>query len=51
VMNQGHVSGELPIAECNEHTLGMLMIGGGSAKGPQAPRAQPAAAARQGAGT
>jgi len=51
VMNQGHVSGELPIAECNEHTLGMLMIGGGSAKCAQAPRAQPAAAARQGTGT
>ena len=32
VMNQGHVAGELPIAECNEKTLGMLMIGGGRAK-------------------
>ncbi len=32
VMNQGHVAGELPIAECNENTLGMLMIGGGRDK-------------------
>jgi len=31
VMNQGHVAGELPIDECNENTLGMLMIGGGNA--------------------
>ena len=31
VMNQGRVAGELPIAECNENTLGMLMIGGGHA--------------------
>jgi len=31
VMNQGHVAGELPIEHCNEKTLGMLMIGGGSA--------------------
>jgi simple sugar transport system ATP-binding protein len=29
VMNQGHVTGELPIDECNENTLGMLMLGGG----------------------
>ncbi len=32
VMNQGHVAGELPIDECNEKTLGMLMMGGGRAK-------------------
>ncbi len=32
VMNQGHVAGELPIGECNENTLGMLMIGEGRAK-------------------
>ena len=31
VMNQGHIAGELPIADCNENTLGMLMIGGGGA--------------------
>ncbi len=31
VMNQGRVAGELPIAECNENSLGMLMIGGGHA--------------------
>ncbi|MEO7939632.1 MAG: ABC transporter ATP-binding protein [Burkholderiaceae bacterium] len=30
VMNQGHIAGELPIADCNEHTLGMLMTGGAS---------------------
>jgi ABC-type uncharacterized transport system ATPase subunit len=28
VMNQGHVTGELPIAECSETALGMLMVGG-----------------------
>ncbi|MCY7305255.1 MAG: ABC transporter ATP-binding protein [Rhodoferax sp.] len=28
VMNQGRISGELPIAECTEARLGMLMIGG-----------------------
>ena len=28
VMNQGRISGELPIAECTETRLGMLMIGG-----------------------
>jgi simple sugar transport system ATP-binding protein len=39
VMNQGHVAGELPIGECNEHTLGMLMIGGGSAKAAGAAKA------------
>ena len=33
VMNQGHVAGELPIGECNENTLGMLMIGGNSGPG------------------
>jgi hypothetical protein len=32
-MNQGHVAGELPIGECNENTLGMLMIGGNSGPG------------------
>jgi len=32
VMNQGHVAGELPIADCNEKALGMLMIGGGQSK-------------------
>jgi general nucleoside transport system ATP-binding protein len=31
VMNQGRVSGELPIAECSEARLGMLMIGGNAA--------------------
>ena len=50
VMNQGHVAGELPIAECNEHTLGMLMIGGGSAKGAPASGARPGKAS-QPAGT
>ena len=28
VMNQGRISGELPIAQCTEARLGMLMIGG-----------------------
>ena len=28
VMNQGRISGELPIAQCTEAKLGMLMIGG-----------------------
>ena len=28
VMNQGRIAGELPIAECTETRLGMLMIGG-----------------------
>ncbi len=32
VMNQGHVTGELPIDACNENTLGMLMLGGGRDK-------------------
>jgi ABC-type uncharacterized transport system ATPase subunit len=32
VMNQGYVAGELPIDECNEKTLGMLMIGGKSGR-------------------
>jgi simple sugar transport system ATP-binding protein len=31
VMNQGRVTGELPIAECTEHRLGMLMIEGAAA--------------------
>ncbi len=30
VMHQGRIAGELPIADCNEHTLGMLMLGGAS---------------------
>jgi len=30
VMNAGRVAGELPIEECNEHTLGRLMGGGGA---------------------
>lgn len=41
VMNQGHVAGELPIDECNEKSLGMLMIGGGSAQAPRAATAAP----------
>ncbi len=45
VMNQGHVAGELPIAECNESTLGMLMIGGGGAQGASASRGGVAGAA------
>ena len=28
VMNQGRISGELPIDQCSEARLGMLMIGG-----------------------
>lgn len=31
VMNQGRVTGELPIADCTEHRLGMLMIEGAAA--------------------
>jgi len=27
VMNQGRISGELPIAECTEARLGLLMVG------------------------
>jgi len=38
VMNQGHIAGELPIAECNETTLGMLMIGGAGAQGAKVVR-------------
>jgi simple sugar transport system ATP-binding protein len=30
VMNQGRVMGELPIDECNEAKLGMLMTGAGA---------------------
>jgi simple sugar transport system ATP-binding protein len=30
VMNQGRVMGELPIDECNESKLGMLMTGAGA---------------------
>jgi ABC-type sugar transport system ATPase subunit len=26
VMNQGHITGELPVQECNEHNLGLLMV-------------------------
>ncbi len=26
VMNQGHITGELPVHECNEHNLGLLMV-------------------------
>jgi general nucleoside transport system ATP-binding protein len=45
VMNQGHVTGELPIAECNETTLGMLMTGGDpAAKSSPAARSSEAAA-------
>jgi simple sugar transport system ATP-binding protein len=28
VMNQGRVAGELPIAECSEAALGLMMTGG-----------------------
>jgi simple sugar transport system ATP-binding protein len=28
VMNQGRITGELPISECNETRLGLLMAGG-----------------------
>jgi simple sugar transport system ATP-binding protein len=28
VMNQGHIAGELPIADCSEAALGLLMTGG-----------------------
>ncbi len=31
VMNQGRIAGELPIAQCTEARLGMLMIGGATA--------------------
>ncbi len=44
VMNQGRVAGELPIGECNENTLGMLMIGGGRAKEGVAAKAKAAGA-------
>jgi simple sugar transport system ATP-binding protein len=37
VMNQGHVAGELPIGECNENTLGMLMLGSDTAGTTAAP--------------
>ena len=30
VMNQGRVTGELPIADCNEAALGLLMTGAGA---------------------
>ena len=33
VMNEGRVTGELPIEECSESQLGVLMTGGGT---PQA---------------
>jgi general nucleoside transport system ATP-binding protein len=26
VMNQGHITGELPVQECTEHNLGLLMV-------------------------
>jgi general nucleoside transport system ATP-binding protein len=26
VMNQGHITGELPVQECNEHNVGLLMV-------------------------
>jgi general nucleoside transport system ATP-binding protein len=26
VMNQGHITGELPVQDCNEHNLGLLMV-------------------------
>ena len=28
VMNQGRIAGELPIEECTEASLGLLMVGG-----------------------
>jgi simple sugar transport system ATP-binding protein len=31
VMNQGHITGELPVQECDEIKLGLLMAGGGGA--------------------
>jgi len=31
VMNQGRVTGELPIADCTEARLGMLMVEGAAA--------------------
>ena len=33
VMNQGMVTGELPVSECNETRLGLLMAGGAQAQG------------------
>ncbi|HQX61514.1 MAG TPA: ABC transporter ATP-binding protein, partial [Burkholderiaceae bacterium] len=35
VMNQGHVTGELPIARCSETALGMLMVGDSAASRPR----------------
>jgi general nucleoside transport system ATP-binding protein len=26
VMNQGHITGELPVAQCDEKNLGLLMV-------------------------
>jgi general nucleoside transport system ATP-binding protein len=37
VMNQGHITGELPVQECNEHNLGLLMV----SQTPSQPETQP----------
>ncbi len=38
VVNQGRITGELPVQECNEHNLGLLMV---SQTGHQNPAPQP----------
>jgi general nucleoside transport system ATP-binding protein len=45
VMNQGHITGELPVQECNEHNLGLLMVAQNSSQSalPEAPGAAQAA--------
>jgi general nucleoside transport system ATP-binding protein len=47
VMNQGHITGELPVQECNEHNLGLLMVSQNSSQNalPDAPDAPGAAQA------
>jgi simple sugar transport system ATP-binding protein len=36
VMNEGRVTGELPIEECSESRLGVLMTGGGAPRAANA---------------
>ncbi len=37
VMNQGHITGELPVAECDEKNLGLLMVSQTSSVHPEPP--------------
>jgi general nucleoside transport system ATP-binding protein len=46
VMNQGHITGELPVHECNEHNLGLLMVSQDSSQSSPQPSPQSSSQAK-----